>query len=122
MEEILEELKQDIESCRMSVAGGNNMNIDDALNTLKELKQQLQLHFVMHCFSDVTETKDSIENLVIDYNTIKWLSENGYYNENLELREQIGTSPIFTAVKEAKKRLKDNDNQILMHLLNKRIK
>jgi hypothetical protein len=41
MNELLEDLKNEIESCRISVAGGNNINVDDALNTLKELKEAI---------------------------------------------------------------------------------
>ena len=41
MNELLEDLKNEIESCRMSTAGGNNINVDGALNTLKELEKAI---------------------------------------------------------------------------------
>ena len=40
-EQIIEDLRTEIESCRMDIAGGNSMNVNDALQTLKELAQLL---------------------------------------------------------------------------------
>lgn len=43
--EIITELRQNIESCKMDIAGGNEMNVLDALNGVTELEQLIILRF-----------------------------------------------------------------------------
>lgn len=95
---------------------------DSIKDKTKQQINNLSLGGIMYCFSGITEDKDSIESLVLDYNVSKWLLDNGYYDDNYKLIESKGAAPIFTAIKEAKKQADSEENKILRHILSLRIK
>lgn len=120
-------MKEQIKNIIESYCEGINhleFNIADLDKMADEiLVLQLQQTGVMHCFSGITEEEDSIENLVIDYNAMKYLNDKGFYDSNFKLIDDLtSTAPIFTALKEAEKQMQNKDNQILLNLLKKRIK
>lgn len=99
----------------------NQFEIDSAdLKKMAEIDQALQLlqGDVMLRFSSVDA--DSAKAVVIDYYSLKWLNDNGYYKDG-HLNEQYGTAPILTAVKFAERQLNTTDAKLLLNLLEKRV-
>ena len=71
-------------------------------------------------FSGVTEARDFVENLVLDYNVAIWLAKEGYYDANK--LKVMDSAPIFTAIRESELLMSNTENRILKKILSVRIK
>tara|TARA_R110000851_G_scaffold75456_1_gene166310 strand:- start:3639 stop:3887 length:249 start_codon:yes stop_codon:yes gene_type:complete len=75
IKELITELKQNIENCKMDIAGGNEMNVLDALDSVIEIEQLIILRVsnrreLLMAFSlYVANAKEyaSIDDLIIDF-------------------------------------------------------
>ncbi len=83
----------------------------------KQLREELDTQFRF----SIPDHEDSVYNLVLDYNISQWLHAQGYYSK-FELKDDAGTAPILTALKECEKKMDSNENKLLMNILTKRIK
>ena len=48
IKELITELKQNIETCKMDIAGGNELNVLDALDSVAEIEQLIILRVSQH--------------------------------------------------------------------------
>ncbi len=71
IKELITELKQNIETCKMNIAGGNEMNVLDALDSVAEIEQLIILR--------VSKQSELLKALYKQHD-----EESGYISMNLE--------------------------------------
>lgn len=72
--ELITELRQEIQSCQMDIAGGNEMNVLDALDSVTEIEQLIILR--------VSKQSELLKALYKKHD-----KETGYISMNLETAE-----------------------------------